>query len=312
MNRLFCVFIYSRNGFFVYLRYVLLHNLVTNGDTRTWPKSIHTAGQWTGCPTTIRLHEFSDWTMKRQYLNGTPTIMLIVRVRRLEHFTTVPLRCSMSWLHPELARMADQSYGWPIQWVDWSRNLLLVSVFFFVANYFSYFNIILYLNIVQASKSNDPAIRQIADQSQGILFLGTPHRGSLVAKLRQHTQLIVAPTVEVKELVGNNSYLLELQAKFEAYLATRKQSMHIVSMSEGLPTKISAFNIPVKIVEEESSKIPVGDHYVLNVDHLCLSKPVVRHSFLYQRLLGMIDTIVPEEPRHLLPTLIRRHREDRE
>lgn len=217
----------------------------------------------------------------------------------------------------ELAASGVGQNGRPIVWVTHSMGGLITKsiiskCFFFVANYFSYFNIILYLNIVQASKSDDPAIRQIADQSQGILFLGTPHRGSLVAKLRQHTQLIVAPTVEVKELVGNNSYLLELQAKFEAYLATRKQSMHIVSMSEGLPTKISAFNIPVKIVEEESSKIPVGDHYVLNVDHLCLSKPVVRHSFLYQRLLGMIDTIVPEEPRHLLPTLIRRHREDRE
>lgn len=158
---------------------------------------------------------------------------------------------------------------------------------------------------VQAAKSDNPAIRQIADHTQGMLFLGTPHRGSLVAKLRQHTQLIVAPTVEVKELTGNNSYLLELQAKFEEYLTTRPKSMHIVSMSEGLPTKISAFNIPVKIVEEESSRIPAGDHYVLNVDHLCLSKPVVRHSFLYQRLLGIIDSAIPAEPNLFLPRLQR-------
>lgn len=164
--------------------------------------------------------------------------------------------------------------------------------------------------LVQAAKSDNPAIRQIADQSQGILFLGTPHRGSLVAKLRQHTQLIVAPTIEVKELVGNNSYLLELQAKFEDYLKTRTNEMNIVSMSEGLPTKISAFNIPVKIVEEESSKIPCGDHYVLNADHLCLSKPVMRHSFLYQRLLGIINEVVPNHTQYFLPKLNRRNDTD--
>lgn len=211
----------------------------------------------------------------------------------------------------ELAESGAGQGGRPIVWVTHSMGGLIaksiisktMSCFHLISTNISCFPVFL----AQASKSDDPAIRQIAEQSRGILFLGTPHRGSLVAKLRQHTQLIVAPTVEVKELVGNHSYLLELQAKFEAYLATRKHPMHIISMSEGLPTKISAFNIPVKIVEEESSKLPMGDHYVLNVDHLCLSKPVVRHSFLYQRLLSMIHEVMPNEPRRLLPKVGKIH-----
>lgn len=40
----------------------------------------------------------------------------------------------------------------------------------------------------------------ICKNTKAILFYGTPHRGSHLAALKQTTQMLVWPTVEVQEL----------------------------------------------------------------------------------------------------------------
>lgn len=147
---------------------------------------------------------------------------------------------------------------------------------------------------VQAADSADPVVRQLADNTQAIVFLGTPHRGSAVAKLKQHTQLILSPTVEVKELEENSACLLKLHRRFEEYLAAHR-TMRIVSVVEGNPTRLTTFKFPFHIVNEDSARLPVGDHYVLNVDHLGLSKPIYRQSFLYQRILAVVGEVLANE-----------------
>lgn len=149
---------------------------------------------------------------------------------------------------------------------------------------------------MQALESDDPAVRQLASNTQAIVFLGTPHRGSAVAKLKQHTQLILSPTVEVKELEENSAYLLQLHQKFERFMEQQRQ-LRIVSVTEGNPTRLTTFKFPFHIVPETSARLPVGDHYVLNVDHLGLSKPVVRQSFLYQRILAVLGDVLLDECR---------------
>lgn len=137
-------------------------------------------------------------------------------------------------------------------------------------------------------------MQQLAHSTQAIVFLGTPHRGSAVAKLKQHTQLLLSPTVEVKELEENSAYLLQLHRKFEQFVE-RQHQLRIVSVSEGNPTRLTTFKFPFHIVPETSARLPVGDHYVLNVDHLGLSKPVVRQSFLYQRILTLMADVLADE-----------------
>lgn len=44
----------------------------------------------------------------------------------------------------------------------------------------------------------------ICKNTKAILFYGTPHRGSHVAALKQMTQMLVWPTVEVQELREGN------------------------------------------------------------------------------------------------------------
>lgn len=163
----------------------------------------------------------------------------------------------------------------PIIWVGHSMGGLLVKEI-----------------IVQAMNDVNDDVKNLALNTRGILFLGTPHKGSGVAKLKQHIQFLLSPTIEVKELEENASFLLSLHEKFLDYLNEMKDKVNIVSVVEGSPTMLTSFKFPIRIVTQESAKLHFGDFYVLNVDHLGLSKPIFRQSFLYQRLLMIIKDVM--------------------
>lgn len=163
----------------------------------------------------------------------------------------------------------------PIIWVGHSMGGLLVKEI-----------------IVQAMNDSNDAIKKLALNTRGILFLGTPHKGSSVAKLKQHIQFLLSPTIEVKELEENASFLLSLHEKFLGYLSEMKDRVKIVSVVEGSPTMLTSFKFPIRLVTQESAKLHFGDFYILNVDHLGLSKPIYRQSFLYQRLLMIIKDVL--------------------
>lgn len=146
--------------------------------------------------------------------------------------------------------------------------------------------------IVQSLLSAEKSKRAIAENTRAIMFLGTPHKGSPVAKLKQHVQMIFSPTIEVKELRENCQNLVNLQQKFEEALKELPKPIKIVSIAEGCPTNITTFKFPMQFVTKESAKLDIGEFYVLNVDHLGLSKPIFRQSFLYQRLLAIIDDVI--------------------
>ncbi|XP_031640508.1 protein SERAC1 isoform X2 [Contarinia nasturtii] len=146
--------------------------------------------------------------------------------------------------------------------------------------------------IVQSLLSAENGKRAIAENTRAILFLGTPHKGSPVAKLKQHVQMVFSPTIEVKELRENSQHLLHLQQNFEKALNVLPKPIKIVSIAEGCPTNITAFKFPMQFVTQESAKLDVGEFYVLNENHLGLSKPIFRQSFLYQRLVKIIGDVI--------------------
>lgn len=163
--------------------------------------------------------------------------------------------------------------------------------------------------IIQALDSSDESIQNLAKNTEAILFLGTPHKGSAVAKLKQHVRYILSPTIEVKELEENSSYLLNLHEKFLNYIKQHKDNnVQVVSVSEGVPTIITAFKLPFHVVTEQSARMEYGDFYVLNVDHLGLSKPYYRQSFLYQRLLRIVREVILQREKKLLEELDRENK----
>ncbi|KAH8262225.1 hypothetical protein KR038_002842, partial [Drosophila bunnanda] len=168
----------------------------------------------------------------------------------------------------------------PIVWIGHSMGGLLTK-----------------LILIKSTDSEDPKVQQLAKNTRGIVFLGTPHRGSPIAKWKQHMQMILSPSIEVKEMEENAPKLLEMHRRFMDCLHKFLHRVKVVSVAEGSPTMLTSFKFPLRIVTEESSKIDFGDYYLLNDDHLGLSKPIYRQSFLYQRLLHVIEEAVKERDR---------------
>lgn len=192
-----------------------------------------------------------------------------------------PCEKSKSSLHERSAEMLDAlsasniGQNCPIVWVGHSMGGLVAKSI-----------------IVQSLASEDKRKRNIADHTRAILFLGTPHKGSPVAKLKQHVQMILSPTIEVKELREHSQHLLQLHQQFEDALTKLPKPIKIVSIAEGMPTNITTFKFPMQFVTEDSAKLDVGEFYVINVDHLGLSKPNSVSTFLYQRLVKMIGDVI--------------------
>uniref|UniRef100_A0A1B0G067 GPI inositol-deacylase n=1 Tax=Glossina morsitans morsitans TaxID=37546 RepID=A0A1B0G067_GLOMM len=178
----------------------------------------------------------------------------------------------------ERLAISDVGHNRPIVWIGHSMGGLLTK-----------------LILIKAKDSKDPKIQQLAESTRSIVFLGTPHRGSPIAKWRQHMQVILSPSIEVKEMEEDAPKLLSLHQEFMKCLHTCFRNVDILSIAEGAPTMLTSFKFPLHIVTEESARIDYGDFYVLKDDHLSLSKPIFRQSFLYQRLLRVIEETINEQ-----------------
>ncbi|XP_026844146.1 protein SERAC1 [Drosophila persimilis] len=177
----------------------------------------------------------------------------------------------------ERIAVSDVGNERPIVWIGHSMGGLLTK-----------------LMLLKSIDSHEPKVQQIAKNTKGIVFLGTPHRGSSIAKWQQHIQMILSPSIEVKEMEENAPKLLEMHRRFMGCLNTALRHCKVMSVAEGSPTMLTTFKFPLRIVTEESSRINFGDFYLLKDDHLSLSKPIYRQSFLYQRLLHVIREAVKE------------------
>uniref|UniRef100_A0A182R0X8 GPI inositol-deacylase n=1 Tax=Anopheles farauti TaxID=69004 RepID=A0A182R0X8_9DIPT len=174
-----------------------------------------------------------------------------------------------------LEKLATSDVGQdrPVIWVGHSMGGLLIKSI-----------------MVQALESPNPRVRRIAENSRVVMFLGTPHRGSGVAKLKQHTSALVWPSVEVQELEENSTQLLHLNKTFLRSIDTiGPRKPEIITLCEGRPTVLTSFKLAIHVVPESSARIDAGDFYLTSEDHLNLSKPMCRQSFLYQRLVGAIQ-----------------------
>lgn len=124
------------------------------------------------------------------------------------------------------------------------------------------------------------------------MFLGTPHKGSSMAKLSTQTA-ILWPTIEVKELEEKSSQLTKLHDEFLENMQKLTKPIKIISIAEGNTTKIVGMNL--QIVPIDSAFMGLGNFYVSSENHLNLSKPVTKESFLYTKIVKMIDQILNDD-----------------
>lgn len=147
--------------------------------------------------------------------------------------------------------------------------------------------------INQSLESKDPQIRKIGESTAGIVFLGTPHRGSSIAKYSQQTALLW-PTIEVKDMEENSKELLKLHDKFLENIVKLRQPVEIVSIAEGSPMKVFQ-NIKMIVVPMQSAFLGYGDFYVSNENHLNLSKPISQNSFIYLTVVNILEKLLAQQ-----------------
>lgn len=144
--------------------------------------------------------------------------------------------------------------------------------------------------INQALASDDPLVRKIGENTRGIIFLGTPHHGSSIAKYSQQTG-VLWPSIEVTDMEENSKELKKLNNEFLENISKMKQPMEVISIAEGSGMKVFP-NIKMIVVPLNSAYLGYGDFYVSNEDHLNLSKPVSQNSFIYLTVVNLISKIL--------------------
>ncbi|KAK6639711.1 hypothetical protein RUM43_007986 [Polyplax serrata] len=140
--------------------------------------------------------------------------------------------------------------------------------------------------------SSDPAVRSLYENTRGIVFYSTPHKGSHLAALNATSQMIFWPSVEVQELRENAPGLLKLHSKFLELV--KENPIKVVTFAERESTYITALKFEVRFVDDHSADPDVGKNYGIPLDHLCICKPAERQSFVYQKVRQLIKDIIDE------------------
>ncbi|XP_023939344.1 protein SERAC1 [Bicyclus anynana] len=141
--------------------------------------------------------------------------------------------------------------------------------------------------LVDAAKKDDKAYKMLCDKTKAILFYSTPHRGTALATMPRAAASILWPSQDVKQLQENSPELLELHRLFLKYADTF--NWETISYAETLPTLITAFKVPVHMVEPHSADLGRGVFYKLPLDHLSICKPATRQSILYTTVLDVLQ-----------------------
>ncbi|XP_063221738.1 protein SERAC1 isoform X2 [Bacillus rossius redtenbacheri] len=141
--------------------------------------------------------------------------------------------------------------------------------------------------LVKAWQSGDEELQRICRSSRAVAFYSVPHRGSPLAALRQTTQFLLWPSIEVQELRQDSPGLLSLHDQFLQML--REVPLEVVSFTETQSTLVSRLRMQFNFVPQSSADPGVGEFYEIPQDHLCICKPANQQSFLYQKLLSVIQ-----------------------
>ncbi|EEB12320.1 ribonuclease p/mrp subunit, putative [Pediculus humanus corporis] len=145
----------------------------------------------------------------------------------------------------------------PIVWISHSMGGLIVKGILSIAH-----------------SSSNPQFRSLLDQTKGIIFYSTPHKGSRLAALNTTSQMIVWPSIEVQELRENSPGLLKLHEDF--LRLTSEKPIKVVTFSERESTYITALKFELQFVDSHSAYPDVGENFGIPLDHLCICKPCGR------------------------------------
>ncbi|KAJ8737605.1 hypothetical protein PYW08_000200 [Mythimna loreyi] len=143
--------------------------------------------------------------------------------------------------------------------------------------------------LVEASQSDQQALKKIADNTKALLFFSTPHKGSSMAAMPRAAAAVLWPSNDVRQLQENSPVLLNLHKAFIEFADA--YSWETISFVETMPTLVTAFKVPIHLVESKSADLGRGEFYQLPLDHLSICKPATRQSILYTTVLDVLQRV---------------------
>jgi len=138
--------------------------------------------------------------------------------------------------------------------------------------------------LVHAEQSDSPDLKQLADNTKGVMFYSTPHLGSQIANLNSLVKYFFFPTVEVQELEFGNPALSDLNTNFKQF--SEKHRTKVISFGETVPTR--HLGLDLNFVPTESSNPGVGEFYPVAYNHMDICKPENKKSILFRKFYNMV------------------------
>ncbi len=136
--------------------------------------------------------------------------------------------------------------------------------------------------LCNATYSKESSWKRIVEQTQGIVFLSTPHSGSNIANWFKYIGGILGATVSIKELEADNHDLVNLNTQYCNH--ERLSKIPVLVYYEGQKTKLTFFAEAI-VVDRESanpgSNINKRKIVQLDEDHISISKPNSKGHHLY-------------------------------
>jgi len=140
--------------------------------------------------------------------------------------------------------------------------------------------------LVTAAASSDPDVRALSDACRGVVFYGTPHLGSRIAKMNSYTKYFFFPSTEVCDLEAGSPRLVDLHLSFLEMIERKGSKIDVVSFGETRATPY--LGLDLLFVPRESAHPGVGQHYEVAVNHMNVCKPSSRDSILFRKLRRLI------------------------
>ena len=144
--------------------------------------------------------------------------------------------------------------------------------------------------INHARNQGVPRWKKIAEQTQGIAFLATPHSGANIASFAKFVSIVMNTSEQLGELNQHNARLRELHGAFLNFVKENKPVCRTYAERKEVKPGIKIFNKEVKlpkgivVVDATSAEPNIPDERAipLDEDHLSICKPKDKTSQVYK------------------------------
>lgn len=147
-------------------------------------------------------------------------------------------------------------------------------------------------------RESDRRKADLLARSRKVAFLGTPHRGSLLASLGDAGRVVFRPSSATEDLKLEGANLRDLNTRYKQ-LASDCRIQHLV-MIEGWPEQIAGLRLPNwfgRVVQPSSADpgLPVTPK-VMDADHRTISKPKSKIDPIYTEVRDFLASPPDSQP----------------